>query len=718
MRQTLNLPALLGVLALAGIANAQPHDVNDETEPDMDTAIDAERRPQKVDLTVQGLYHVDLVGSASLRERAFNPVVITAKNQTARPLRGNVVIEVTTYGMPPTRHEVPLDLPPGETREAQITLFIPDRVVNLSSNYEAASFSTRPADLPCAAARFDLIALLIPQSSGLRSSVHALTDELPNETEISVIPLDPTSGDPVLPRRSVGWGPVTLLVTNVALMDRADEAEREAFALWIRAGGQALILIDNEDDLRRPWLASMVGTMELVGTMGDDVFEPILRGGERMLSEFFGSSTQVGLGRIYLSPGTLTPSRQLSEMIRSIVYDIRERWVTDFGLSYRQQYRGLETDLEGIAFILDPNQSYRLAILAVALVLLFYVVLVGPVNFIVVRRLRRPTLALVTTPILALVALVSIGMVGAAQKGVRLRARSIEIDKLSEGEPLGTSRTYTGLFHGRPVEFDLEWSASGSMRVARTQGGESIDAVEYGGGNPIYRGVSGSFWSTIFVVEEDFIDAGGAVSFERDGDDIVAVTNDTELPILGSLLISDDVMEARRVGPIDPGQRVEVAERSVTSGMPPPHMLMGPPSLNPTRDEETVALLLGLSGEQERRLIRGLLRSGLGRTPDLRPVEPRHDTQREWFYLARLQPLSRGVIAGLFEPDLDLRFLWVRGATTVHIPRRDLDIVQDQRLPEPQRRRLDVPPQPEIDSIPRRLPRDAGVDAPIDAEAP
>lgn len=714
MKRASTILALLGVLVLGRVAQAQPLDILDEMVP----MTDDERRRQKVDLTVRGLYHMDLAGSAAVRERAYNPVLISAKNQTTRQLRGKVVIEITTHSMPPTRHETPLDLPPGETRDAQITLFVPDRVVRLKTYYETSSFTTRLRDLPSAANRFDLVALLIPQSSELRSGMHDLVEELPNETEVSIIPLDSTSGDPVLPRVSAGWAPVTLLVTNVALMDRADESERNAFLRWIRAGGQALFMIDNVDDLRRPWLMSMMGPMELVSAAEDDGSETLLQGGEGVLHEFFGISKQVGFGRIYLSHSPLSTSQNFSEAIRSIVYDIRERWVTDFGLSYRQQYRGLETDLEGIAFMLNPNQSYRLAILAVALVLLFYVILVGPLNFIVVRRLRRPTLALVTTPILALLALVSIGVVGVAQKGVSLRARTIEIDMMSDGDPRGTSRTYTGLFHGRPVEFDLEWPPSGMMRIARTQGGESIDAIEYGGGPPLYRGVSGSFWSTIFVVEENFIDAGGAVSFEREGDDIIAVTNGTELDIIGSLLISSDVMEARRVGPIEPGQRVEVANTSATTGMPSVLHRIGPPPLNPTRDEQTVAQLLGLSGEGELRLVRGLLRSGVGRTPDLRPISPRDNVPRRWLYLARLQPVSRGVVAGLFEPDLDMRFLWVRGATKTLVRQRDVELDQDHLSPESHRRLPIEPPPPEIDRASPPSPLDASVDSRPDAEAP
>src|SRR5690606_20624807 len=65
---------------------------------------------------------------------------------------------------------------------------------------------------------------------------------------------------------------------------------------------------------------------------------------------------------------------------------------------------------------LDPNESFRPALGLVAVLLLLYVFAVGPINFHYVARRGKPTLALLSTPLISLLCLLLMASVAYVSK--------------------------------------------------------------------------------------------------------------------------------------------------------------------------------------------------------------------------------------------------------------------------------------------------------------
>jgi hypothetical protein len=93
----------------------------------------------------------------------------------------------------------------------------------------------------------------------------------------------------------------------------------------------------------------------------------------------------------------------------------------------------------------------------VAILLILYIALVGPLDYILVRRVfKRPELTWITFPLTVLLVSVATYFSAYALKGDELRARKVdlvEIDLHSTGELYG--RTWIGLFSPRPERYTL-----------------------------------------------------------------------------------------------------------------------------------------------------------------------------------------------------------------------------------------------------------------------
>ena len=140
---------------------------------------------------------------------------------------------------------------------------------------------------------------------------------------------------------------------------------------------------------------------------------------------------------------------------------------------------------------LDPNESYKPGLAIAAVLLLLYVVLVGPVNFRFIGKRGTPTLALLTTPALAALGLVAMLGVGYIGKGVLMRYRRVEVSEAIEGERFAPSRRYTSLFLTRPVVFDLDAPARGALTMVPGGMGDVPPTTEHPGGATHLRDVRG-----------------------------------------------------------------------------------------------------------------------------------------------------------------------------------------------------------------------------------
>ncbi len=562
MRKLFVLIALLGCFAPLG-ASAQTQ------QP--------QRRP--VALAARPLF-----GEQLLLPNAHVPVLVTLQNRTDRTLSGHVVLEVDNYMTGKRAYEIAADLPPREGRQVVLTPYIVDGGT-LSVRYRVGGRSIARTALNMAYSPALSGLVLLDNPSHLRGSLLEMEVEEPGvgaygaprmvRLPLGTVPTDARSADPILPKNPVAWSAVTLLVTSAPAFERIGEAEREALVDWLRAGGQLLVFLRSDGDLAAPALSALIGPAELAPVSDEALstsFVPPNAEAKQLVSpevraEVFGGSRRIGFGRVFVATYEGTSPRyasaaQTRELVRAILTRTRTPGADAPELPFGRYEDRISDDFFGggptfsaLRPSLDPNEGYRPALALVAVVLLLYVLLVGPLNFTLVGRRGKPTLALLTTPIAAAGCLGVLLMVGYLGKGVTMRHRSVQVVEILEGERAGPARRYGGLFLTRPASFDMPSPERGIARPIG-DGGDHPTTVSDGEGTTL-RGMQGGLWETIFVREDHIQDLGGEILFERAGRRVVAVVNHTGHDLHGAVVV-DGIGGVYRVGDVPVGGRAIV----------------------------------------------------------------------------------------------------------------------------------------------------------------
>ncbi len=579
MRKLLRAVPLAAVLLLPAAAGAQP------------------ARPLAT-LTVRGLFGDDLP-----MNDAFVPILVEVENHTRRTFRGRVVLSARHWQSPPQRHQVQLDLPPRQTRRVVLDAFLTD-ATTVEASYVVDDDRLAHAVLSPSYAPSQQAVVVLSDPPRLRPALLDLEVEqhLPPDpwgggggtsvvrTPIGQVPLDPATGDPILPTDAVAWSTVSVLVAGAPDLARVGPAEQLALTDWIRAGGQLLVFPRSDADLSEPFLRSLAGDLAwLDGAYADrpELVPEAVRGkgftsqSPGFRAEPYGASRRLGFGRVHVATwdGAAPPYVEAPEtrlLVQSIASVRRTRGVGTPLLPFGRRkddamagtWFGGTPGFATLRSALDPNEGYRPALGLVAVVLLLYVLVVGPVNFAFVGKRNRPTLALATTPVAACCCLAVMLGVGYLGKGTRMRYRAVEVVELQEGDDAGPARRYSGLFLTRPATFDLESPERGMTSLVRLPSADLGPTVDHGGDRPVLRGLRGRLWETVFVREDRIADLGGAVTFERSGQRLVAVHNGSSVTLRGAVVV-DGVGSVYRVGTIPPGGRAavaQVAEMTIAQG--------------------------------------------------------------------------------------------------------------------------------------------------------
>ena len=632
-------------------------------------AADAQQQ-RAVSVTARGLF-----GDELLLNDAYSPVLVEVRNHTRRTLRGKVVLTSRHYSYGPQKHEVTLDLPPNAARHVTVDLFLSDgttvEVAYVVGDVRLSSASVSPAYSP---SQTGIVVLADPPR--LRGALLDIDVDQPTPAQpyappgstvvrmpVGVVPLDPATGDPMLPTSSLGWATTGLLVASTRELARVGPAEQQALTDWIRAGGQVLIFPRTDAELRDPFVQSLTGAVEryeAMPTSDQHVLVPAAargtyyRGdGADFRTSGYGGSRRIGFGRVHVAvyDGTAPPfaeAAETRELVRSILSTRRTAGVATPLLPWGRRADDVSSPMfygGGPTFgtlraALDPNEGYRPALGLVAVVLLVYVLVIGPVNFTFIGKRNRPTLALITTPVAAIACLVVMLGVGYLGKGTVMRYRAVEIVELQEGDALGPARRYSGLFLTRPASFDLESPERGVAGIVRTPTGDLSPVTDHAGERPVVRGVRGRLWETVFVREERIADMGGGVTFDRSGTRLAGVRNGTD-QVLRGVVVIDGAGSVYRVGTIAAGASApvsQVAEVTLSVGM----------YWEEDPAQRTLASMMGIPRDRTETLDGAMKVFG---TTVATPAVP--------VLFGWVEVPSRGDVAGTFGREFDVQFVRV-----------------------------------------------------------
>jgi hypothetical protein len=398
-----------------------------------------------------------------------------------------------------------------------------------------------------------------------------------------------------LPERAEGLRSLNALVINAVDTSGLSTAQQDALQSWVQQGGR-LVIGGGADAMR-----TVVGIPESLlpfTPRGLEEVEQIdalsaFAGGEqvRIPGPFTVATGETREGHSLLSQGQLTLIQERAVdrgFVDFIALDLArapfDAWsgtsafweaLLSPGADY-PEWLPYDVSLRqnrasSMPYALSNLPALELpSIRSLALLLAVYILIVGPVNYLVLRWRKRLHLAWVTTPLFTL-----IFSAGAFGLGYALHGTDLILNKIAivEVQPSGDANvsSYMGLFSPAQQSYEIEVSGGGLLSPLRMEGdpwgtggiSQSADMLILQGEPSQVRGLTVNQWSMqSFMAEliwDDFGQltgdlqlAGGQGSTALAG----TVHNETAYTLKDAVLVLGS--QFTRLGDLAPGQEVEV----------------------------------------------------------------------------------------------------------------------------------------------------------------
>src|SRR5690606_31811055 len=204
-------------------------------------------------------------GNDALIGDGYATVGVTVRNLTRETFRGQVRLQTSQWGEAPSRHVVPLDLPPGEQRRVRLTIFVGGSGTSLEARYEVAGHTLGLASQASSYAPAGRSLVVLADPPRLRASLldlqASISDQGPGyygastgseravQIPIGVVSLDPATGDPIVPEDALGWSTVAVLAAQASMLARLSEPELDGIRGWVHAGGHLVVFPRSDADL-------------------------------------------------------------------------------------------------------------------------------------------------------------------------------------------------------------------------------------------------------------------------------------------------------------------------------------------------------------------------------------------------------------------------------------------------------------------------------------
>lgn len=390
-------------------------------------------------------------------------------------------------------------------------------------------------------------------------------------------PVDPATGDLVLPRWAAGYANATLVASSARRLATLSPPELWALSQWVLAGGALAVALERPEDLRLEVLTRLAGGAIQQTSAGREVYGeatfyltpeasqvPALRdpgGAPQLQAERRAPRPDIATllkgysgGNLRPSPWGAVASYGLGEL-HLVAFDfgepfVSDRWVTlklaDLLRHAAERQVALALPLGRPAFdgagadavrsLLDPNRTVRWTIVVAALLLLGYAVVAGPVSFWLASRKGRPLRALVHLPFWAAGTLVAIVLLGLAGKGIRGRARHFTVVEAGAGILRGTAVRFRGFYSPSSKDIQVRPTSRASL-IDVAQGADFVErtlTVDRDG--PRLERLRTKPWATVVAREDGFMSLAGGISLVLGADGRVTVTNRAARDLVGAVL--------------------------------------------------------------------------------------------------------------------------------------------------------------------------------------
>jgi hypothetical protein len=374
--------------------------------------------------------------------------------------------------------------PPGFGREVKVDLVEGDDEITSAT----AEYSVRDASQL-------VVAVVAERPQGIVAGLSLL----PNQQQQAAVTLALTPAD--LPSRVEAWGAIDRLVWQDVDSNLLEPDQLAALQGWLAAGGRMVIaggtagpatLSAFPDTILpyRPLATTDVAPQSLAGLLGE---LPDTAADVRALSG------DLIAGRTLASAGDRVVAAERSYgsgLVTIIGFDPATPWITETPASEALWRRLLPPRSTVGTVVTDDSQLIsavsQLPALALppigGLLLLLgaYILLIGPVNYIVLRRLDRREWAWVTMPLLIVVFAVGAYGFGAALRGSNVIVNEVAIVRGAPGATDGAAQVYLGVFSPSRETYQLE--VPGGALLSSPISGEFFGGESTAGGLDILQG--------------------------------------------------------------------------------------------------------------------------------------------------------------------------------------------------------------------------------------
>lgn len=495
------------------------------------------------------------------------PVTVTLENAGGN-VTGDVVVEVSGgQGQAPARYFQRLELPTGSRKAVTLYAFLPNGVTNIGARFQSGKdvAEAPPVSLRPLKRNQRLIGVIGDDARTSGEVARSLLASYGGGVEAVAASPDEVPANPY------GLGSFSALLVHDASTGRWSDEQRQALAGWVAQGGH-LVVVGGPN-----WRKTAEGLGEL---------PPVRAGDARTVVNLSGLGTLANTGRgpagtFVVSAGDLVPgATRLAEQdglalvaarpwgrgrVISLAFDPAAADFTGWnGAGAVWQRLALDTPLPApVQRPFTPasnssssssyapgassiNQILRdLPSLALPptwlllLVMTAFIIIVGPVNYLVLRRLDRRELGWLTIPALTLVFAGAIFAFGAGTKGRAVTVNAVSIVRIAPDAALAEAQAFYGVFTPSRGVRQLRVGA-GALVTGFSNGGigdsDLGDGVRYEqGANAAARDAYFSQWTLRQVAAQAAIDPAPLalrVEVRREGPKVVGrITNTTNHPV-------------------------------------------------------------------------------------------------------------------------------------------------------------------------------------------
>ncbi|MBK6812735.1 MAG: hypothetical protein IPG81_28435 [Sandaracinaceae bacterium] len=649
----------LCLMLIPALALAQPPDGN--------------AAPPRSEVTLEA---APLFASESMGTAGTIALRVSLTNHTGRDLSGELLIQPEGWRDRDLPQRVRVDVPARQQRDVRVSLQVGPAAERVVLTYAPAGIPLQRASVALTM-RSGVGLVVLANPPRMRGHLFAVSsgtlgspalyggDLILAETSFA-----PESGDPLVPDDVAGWSNYPMVFAAVADAEKLEGAARRALVGHIQAGGRVVLVPRRPEDCDAPIVRELLGQvtctaldeLEVLAGLTQNSWQRARRfhttGDTSIQIEPFGVSRPLGFGTAFL----LGWDANAADADPSATQDLLRALLQHHARTMRAQHAlgGVPEDPASLRTALDPNESFRPALGIVAILLLLYVLAVGPLNFRYVERQGRPTVALLTTPLIALGCLLLMASAAYLSKGVSMRARVIDVLELPSGETRGSRTRYVSYYLTRPRTFDAVPEAGvRAMLLEPDSAGRGVVAEVQQGGLAL-TGLRGGLWETIVTQEQSLLDTGGALRVDIRHDSLTQVTvvNAGRQRLMGAIYVSA-AGDVYVLGDLAPGEQ-RAQPTSVLAMLPEWELRMGRGS---SPEVEATALAMGMPVDATL-----ALRAAMS--------VMRADASREGVW-ARVEGNGDGASSDGFELEWERRFVFVAARRNASLP-----LAIPQPLPE------------------------------------